>query len=1071
MHEIIHAVVIALYINENEIYRIFNERNWIIANQYIKKGYVEQIRIERSYHNGLEIYDISATINVSGISYDCKIMLDSQGSVQTFECECYYCSDSVACAHIGALLLMLSNINPDDYPYRWASERLRLREQKEEFSKMRQINGLLLDYQELMKNELAPIQNTQKVRIEASYLNYEISFKIGNEKLYRIKNINQFLNDIEKERNVTYGKNLAFKHTINSFDDFALKQIAFMKKVVTDSTRDRIEIGYQNIDDLFDLYQNHEELCEGFPLLVDNNHICTVDVKKQDNFFEFELTDESFLYIPGKKYGYAFMSDRIERFDAQMSKKMHSFLSETLEDNIVIPFSKMKEFFTYVYPSISKYCEFTGDSFDEYKIEEEHIEVYVERYDEFQISVRLTFDHHELGIIEGIHSTKYRSQPTLKEELALDCIKNYADIIDYDAHHAYFNDGEDAMFSFLKEGVAYLSNFCDVYVSEELKNLEIKQASQFQIGVHLNVDLLEVDVKSIDIQPEEVYQILLNYKKKKKFYRLKKGGYLDLEGEHVVKMNALLDSFHFDEKDLKKGLLQLPMYRASYVNTVLNDEMVQAKRNQGFLDLIANMEHIDQQAFTIPKNLHADLREYQKFGFQWLKTMSKYGFGGILADDMGLGKTIQMITLFEDIKQETPNAANLVVCPASLILNWKDEIHKFSTDLQVLCIQGSKPERNKLIDIAGTYDVVVTSYDYLRKDVKHYDSIRFHTVVIDEAQYIKNQNTKNATSVKALHAKQRFALTGTPIENSLAELWSIFDFLMPGYLFNYSYFLKNFETKIVKQQDKKVLSELTKMVSPFILRRVKKDVLKELPEKSENVLKMSFSPEEEKLYVANLALVNKELNDKLQMEGLAKSKIFILAMMTKLRQLCCDSRLLYDNVKVISSKMQGCIDLILTAKQEGKKVLLFSSFTSVLDLIEKELVKEDISYYMLTGSTDKNKRHELVESFQNDDTSVFLISLKAGGTGLNLTSAEIVIHYDPWWNQSAQNQATDRAHRIGQTQTVHEYKLIMENSIEEKIQELQKKKFDLSNAIITGNEGGITQMSKDEILSLFEHSK
>lgn len=1042
----------------------------MIANQYIKKGYVEEIDIDESFQNNKVVYNIDATLSVSGVSYDCQIALDINGNVHAYGCDCYYCTNKIACAHIGALLLMLSNINPDAYPYRWVSERKKQREAFEEQLKMRQINELLSDYQDLTKKELTPVQSINKVKIIPTYTEYGITYKLGCEKLYVLKNIPQFLNDIDRENTVSYGKMLMFKHTIDVFDDFSIKQIEFMRLGVDYQLKDKILLNNHTIDMFYDLYKdkNYDRL----PQLIDQNYCLKINVVRTQSSFELEITnEEDFFYLPGKVHGYVFVEDKIERFDLAMSKKIHKFLSRILVEKIVIPHAKMEQFYTYVYRNIEKYCEFTGDSFDEFKTQEERIAIYVERYDEYQISARVTFDHYEEGIVEGIDDNNTPNTLSVKEELVINCMKQYADVIDYDVHLAYFNDGENSMFSFLKEGVAFLSRFCDVFISDELKHMEIKQDAQFKVGVHLNVDLLEVDVQSIDVAPEEIYQILLSYKQKKKYHRLKKGGFLDLEGDNVKKMSDLLDNFHFDEKDLKKGLLQLPMYRASYVNTLLNDEQMEASRNQNFQDLIANMQHVDQQNFEIPDTLHAELRDYQKFGFQWLKTMSKYGFGGILADDMGLGKTIQMITLFEDIKKETPTASNLVVCPASLILNWKDEVHKFSDDLQVLCIQGSKTERNALIAIAGTYDVVVTSYDYLRKDIKQYEATRFHTVVIDEAQYIKNQNTKNATSVKALHAKQRFALTGTPIENSLAELWSIFDFLMPGYLFHYAYFAKNFETKIVKQQDKEVLSKLSKMVAPFILRRIKKDVLKELPDKMENVLKMSFSEEEEKLYIANLAMVNKELNEKLQIEGLSKSKILILAMMTRLRQLCCDSRLLYDNVKSTSTKMQACVDLIITAKEEGKKVLLFSSFTSVLDLIEIELKKENISYYMLTGSTDKLKRHELVDQFQEDDTSVFLISLKAGGTGLNLTSAEIVIHYDPWWNQSAQNQATDRAHRIGQTQTVSEYKLIMENSIEEKIQELQKKKFDLSNAIISGNEGGITHMSKEEIMSLFEHDK
>ncbi len=443
--------------------------------------------------------------------------------------------------------------------------------------------------------------------------------------------------------------------------------------------------------------------------------------------------------------------------------------------------------------------------------------------------------------------------------------------------------------------------------------------------------------------------------------------------------------------------------------------------------------------------------------------MSEYGFGGILADDMGLGKTLQMITVLENTKSD--HKVSIVITPATLILNWQDEIKKFSTDLNVLCISGSLENRKKSIEQINNYNVIITSYDYLRRDYNLYKDYCFEYIILDEAQYIKNQATKNAKAVKELNGIHHFALTGTPIENSLAELWSIFDFLMPNYLFNYHYFKEHFERPIVRDEDKDVQHRLKKMVEPFILRRTKQDVLDELPDKIENNIKIAFSKNEEKLYIANLSQINNKLKTTLDVKQIDKFQI--LSMMTRLRQLCCEPRILYNEIQEPSSKMKACLDIIRKAKENNQKVLLFSSFTTSLNLIEKELRKEDISYYVLTGSTNKIKRHQLVNAFQNDNTNVFLISLKAGGTGLNLTSASIVIHYDPWWNMSAQNQATDRAYRIGQTNNVQVYKLIMKNSIEEKIQKLQEQKQDLSNIFIENNNGSITKMSTNDIIALF----
>ena len=343
----------------------------------------------------------------------------------------------------------------------------------------------------------------------------------------------------------------------------------------------------------------------------------------------------------------------------------------------------------------------------------------------------------------------------------------------------------------------------------------------------------------------------------------------------------------------------------------------------------------------------------------------------------------------------------------------------------------------------------------------------FHILPESDQNTAIPHNTKNAISVKQIQARHRFALTGTPIENSLAELWSIFDFLMPGYLYTYSYFKKQYELPIVKENDMGMLKELKRMVEPFILRRVKKDVLKELPEKVENTMLIELDEETRKLYMANVSLIRDDLNKSFQEKGFANSKIMILSMLTRLRQLCCDPRLLYENYNGIGAKISACMEFIENCRESGKKVLLFSQFTSLLSLLEKELVRQDIPYYLLKGSTPKLQRQQLVNSFNSDDTPIFLISLKAGGTGLNLTSAEVVIHFDPWWNVSSQNQATDRAYRIGQHNNVQVVKLIAKDTIEEKIMQLQSLKQDLSDSIIHNNEGIITSMSKEELMNLF----
>ena len=380
---------------------------------------------------------------------------------------------------------------------------------------------------------------------------------------------------------------------------------------------------------------------------------------------------------------------------------------------------------------------------------------------------------------------------------------------------------------------------------------------------------------------------------------------------------------------------------------------------------------------------------------------------------------------------------------------------------------GNQFERAEIIENILQYDVAVTSYDLLKRDISLYENIHFNYEIIDEAQYIKNHSTAAAKAVKVIGSRIRFALTGTPIENRLSELWSIFDYLMPGFLYGYETFRKELEAPIAKKSDPQATEKLRRMTSPFILRRLKNDVLKDLPDKIEEVRYAAFDTEQRKLYDAQVAYMKGMLESSDQSE-VNKNKIRILAELTRIRQICCDPSLIFEDYRGESAKRVACLDLVKSAIEGEHKILLFSQFTSMLELLERDLAAEGISYYKIIGSTPKQERVELVQAFNGDDTPVFLISLKAGGTGLNLTGADVVIHYDPWWNVAAQNQATDRAHRIGQTKIVSVYRLIAKNSVEEKILELQETKQNLADEILSGELGGIGSMTREELLSLLE---
>ena len=430
-----------------------------------------------------------------------------------------------------------------------------------------------------------------------------------------------------------------------------------------------------------------------------------------------------------------------------------------------------------------------------------------------------------------------------------------------------------------------------------------------------------------------------------------------------------------------------------------------------------------------------------------------------------------MLSVIVDYAGQEESKASLVVSPSSLTLNWQNEAKKFTNELKTIVIRGTLQERKRLIEEIEDYDLVITSYDLLKRDIELYKekNYTFKYIIADEAQYLKNSNTKNAKAIKEIKAETRYALTGTPIENSLAELWSIFDFIMPGYLFTYRKFKNIYETPIVKEDDEKAMAKLKMLIEPFVLRRNKKEVLTELPEKTVTVLSNEMNEEQQNLYLTYLVRAKQEIAEKVEIDGFENSQMQILAALTRLRQICCHPSLFVEGYNDGSSKLEQCIEIIEEAINGGHKILLFSGYTSMFEIIEKELKKRSINYFKLTGATKIDERMRMVDEFnENSDVKLFLISLKAGGTGLNLTGADMVIHYDPWWNISTENQATDRAYRIGQKNNVQVYKLITKNSIEEKIYELQEKKAKLADSMLDTNTKFINRFSREEIMKLFE---
>lgn len=586
----------------------------------------------------------------------------------------------------------------------------------------------------------------------------------------------------------------------------------------------------------------------------------------------------------------------------------------------------------------------------------------------------------------------------------------------------------------------------DKYIDQNITinpniTLDISQSRNGYMSMKLNIE---------GVDSNEYREIFSSYKNNNRLYRMKNGAYLDLKDNDLEQAFKLIDILNiYNDFDNMK----IPNNKAIYLEKLIEDEDLSFVNGSKYVsNVVKKFDKVKSKNYEVPKDLNATLRDYQVSGFEFFKTLSDYQFGGILADEMGLGKTIQTIAFLLSNKDKK----SIVITPTALIYNWKNELEKFAPTLKVGLLHAAKSEREKILDNIDNYDVILTTYTTYKNDIDKYKNINFDYCIIDEAQNIKNPDAIITKAIKNVNAKVRFALTGTPIENNLMELWSIFDFIMPGYLYNKSKF-----KSIFVNNDKNII-ELKNLIKPFILRRTKKEVITELPDKIEQKIIIDLEKEHKRAYKGYVNLITRKIKENNQ------DNITVFSYLTKLRQLCLSPELMVKNYQGKNSKLDVLINIINDSSDE--KILVFSQFTKVLEVIGKRLNEENISYSYLDGKTSAKDRVKLVEEFNTNNNKVFLISLKAGGTGLNLTSANIVVHFDPWWNPAVEDQASDRAHRIGQKNVVNVIKLIAKGTAEERVINLQETKKELIEDVINGNldnSSTLKNLSKDDIIDLF----
>ena len=630
--------------------------------------------------------------------------------------------------------------------------------------------------------------------------------------------------------------------------------------------------------------------------------------------------------------------------------------------------------------------------------------------------------------------------------------------------HVYLT-GQEAIFNFVSEGLQHLQELAEVYLSNDFKRMTPRKP-KFAGKMRMNGSALELKFTQDGEPAQEILAIMEALARRRRYFRLKDGSFLDLSAmdEWLPLADSIFEAAQAEGAEsvaMGDDTIRLQAYRACYLQSLLESlglPIEVDEKTQATVRLLTDPGQV--QDVKLPDGL--SLRPYQERGFQWLLALDRLHMGGVLADDMGLGKTVQVIALLMATRQE--GQVSLVVAPTTLTYNWLSELGRFAPDLSVMVLGGSAAQRASQIrhvKEAHDVDVLITSYPLIRQDIEQLTTIEFRFAILDEAQHIKNAGSKGAQAVRQLQAQTRFALTGTPLENGVGELWSIFNFVLPGYLLSYSAFLRRY-------QDGTDAEDLRRRISPFLMRRLKKEVLTELPDKIESVFTAQMSPEQAKVYEATMMRLRQRVDSIVKEKGFERGRTEVLAAITQLREICCHPSLVLDDYTGTSGKLDMLLDMLPEAIAKGRRVLLFSAFTSMLKILRRELDDAGYETMYLDGDTPAQRRVEMAEQFNAGQGQIFLISLKAGGTGLNLTGADMVIHYDPWWNPAAEDQATDRAYRIGQTRKVEVIRLVTHASIEEQVVALGQRKKALFDQLIKPGESMVGGLSPQEIMSLFQ---
>ncbi|MCG7408715.1 DEAD/DEAH box helicase [Paenibacillus sp. ACRRX] len=1029
--------------------------------------------------------------------YQVQIVIQSTGKTNAV-CSCpAYSTYPSFCKHIAAVLLDIRSVE------RGEQASIGDREVQAAMNQDTQVTTQLISLFDrlVVAEEEEPLQDDRMtVRVEFTCKTVipqsnkpllAVELKLGLTRLYVIPNLKEFLAKVLEETEYAFSKSFTWDPTLYKFgaEDLAVMQLLMELSLSEMAYREAIQSNWSGysvssyfnqgrmlfippnaLDRLLPLLEQAQAKFEHLSIVYDELKVINEPlpisfslVEAEQGHYQLDINGLEQVY-PLDSYQMAVANGCLYRLrTAQLTsiEEMKQLLNTQRQQMLIAP-SQIEPFMDRVVPELQRIGLMKVAPTIEARLVRIPLQaqLYLDR-EGSRLLAKLTYVYDDV-VIEPMgadleheaSSERILLRDTRREDRIMRLFEQSA--FKYNGNALYMDHEEDIVY-FWFVLLPQLQRLVNVYTKPELQAemRTLHTEPKLNMDIDSRMNWLDVQFELDGVDEKELSLMLHHLVEKKKYYRMSDGAYVMLDQPDFQQIRNMLEELGIRKSDIRGNRFELSVTRGF---SLLEEPIIPAsvKLGRAFNELLEHIRNPGQLEFPVPESLDAILRDYQKVGYQWMKTIAHYRFGGILADDMGLGKTLQGIAfLLAEPKEEEAKLPALIVAPASLLYNWKNELTKFAPQLTAVVVSGDKQVRSEMLDQPGDTDVYITSYPLLRRDIDQYAEQRFRTLILDEAQAIKNHSSQTAQVVKQLQAAQRFALTGTPVENRLEELWSIFDAVFPDLFTSKKSFMELSREQIARK------------VRPFILRRMKSDVLQELPEKIETLQQTELLPEQKKLYMAYLMQLQRDTKQQLQAEGFQKSRIKILAGLTRLRQLCCHPSLFIENYGDGSGKLELLMEVIQECVASGKRMLIFSQFTEMLKIIKEELdVQLGLTCFYLDGSTPSRERVELCQRFNEGEQTVFLISLKAGGTGLNLTGADTVILYDLWWNPAVEQQAADRAHRMGQQNVVQVIRLVTQGTIEEKMVELQQRKKNLIDEVIQPGETSVSSLTEDEIMEL-----